>query len=152
MLPGVSLAKQKNGTVYYRAGIHFSGKHISLGSFCTEQEAHEAYLEAAAVLQDTSVTLNHPHLPELLSHEKFVVLINFRDNRLYFRNPIYLRKGYFSYFLSETLELKFDIDDLFYYASHKIQKRQGTFVRQRLRDAVFHTITVRHPPICGGRT
>ena len=125
MLPGVSLAKQKNGTVYYRAGIQFSGKHISLGSFCTEQEAHEAYLEAAAILHDTSVTLNHPHLLKLLSHEKFVVLLNFRDNRLYFRNPIYLRKGYFSYFLSETLELKFDIDDLFYYASHKIQKRQG---------------------------
>jgi hypothetical protein len=27
--------------------------------------------------------------------------------------------------LSPTIELKFDIDDLFYYSSHKIQKRQG---------------------------
>lgn len=126
MLPGVYLAKQKNGTVYYRSNINFMNKHISLGSFPTEQEAHSAYLEASALLTDTSVTLTNCTAGiRLLSHDKIVVLLNFRDNRLYFKNPIYLRKGYFSYFLSANLELKFDIDDLFYYASHKIQKRQG---------------------------
>lgn len=60
-----------------------------------------------------------------LSFDKAVCLLNFRDNHLYFHNPIYLRKGYFSYFLSDDMELKFDIDDLFYYAGHRIQKRQG---------------------------
>ena len=34
-------------------------------------------------------------------------------------------KKYFSYYLSEEEELKFDIDDLFYYSSHRILRRQG---------------------------
>ena len=126
MLPGVYLAKQKNGTIYYRSNINFSNKHISLGSFSTEEDAHAAYLEASVLLADTSIDLtNYLSRFSLLSHDKVIVLLNFRDNHLYFKNPIYLRKGYFSYYLSASLELKFDIDDLFYYASHKIQRRQG---------------------------
>ena len=126
MLPGVYLAKQKNGTIYYRSNINFSNKHISLGSFSTEEDAHPAYLEASVLLADTSIDLtNYLSRFSLLSHDKVIVLLNFRDNHLYFKNPIYLRKGYFSYYLSANLELKFDIDDLFYYASHKIQRRQG---------------------------
>lgn len=53
------------------------------------------------------------------------MLLNFRNNGIYFKNPIYLRNGYFSYYLSRIEELKFDVDDLFYYSSRKIQKRQG---------------------------
>lgn len=126
MLPGVYTAKQKNGTIYYRSNITYKNKHISLGSSSTEEDAHGTYLEAARILNDTSVDLtNYTSHLQFLSPDKAVTLINFRDNQLYFRNPIYLRKGYFSYFLTPSLELKFDIDDLFYYASHKIQKRQG---------------------------
>ena len=126
MLPGVYTAKQKNGTIYYRSNITYKNKHISLGSSSTEEDAHDTYLEAARILNDTSVDLtNYTSHLQFLSPDKAVTLINFRDNQLYFRNPIYLRKGYFSYFLTSSLELKFDIDDLFYYASHKIQKRQG---------------------------
>lgn len=51
--------------------------------------------------------------------------MNFRDNGVYIKTPIYLRRNYFEYFLSPTLILKFDIDDLFYYSSHRIQKRGG---------------------------
>lgn len=126
MLPGVYVTTRKDGTVYYRSSIHFMNKHISLGSFSSEEDAHTAYSEAALILNDSSTGLhNMPADLKLLSFEKKIVLVNFRDNHIYFKNPIYLRKGYFSYFLSESLELKFDIDDLFYYASHKIQKRQG---------------------------
>lgn len=126
MLKGVFPAQKKDGTRYYRSSISHRGKHISLGSFPTETAAHQAYHEAASIFSDTSVTIHTIHAKEMhLSHEKLIVLLNFRDNGLYFKTPIYLRKGYFSYFLSEHLELKFDIDDLFYYASHKIQKRQG---------------------------
>lgn len=126
MLSGVFAAKQKDGTLYYRSSITYRNKHISLGSFATEEDAGNAYLDALKLTSDTSIDISNifdKHLS--LSFEKAIVLLNFRDNQLYFKNPIYLRKGYFSYFLSPTMELKFDIDDLFYYSSHKIQKRQG---------------------------
>lgn len=126
MLSGVSAAKKKNGTVYYRSGITYHNKHISLGSFSTEEDAGTAYLDALKILNDTTVDLlTLTDSDFILSHEKVIILLNFRDNHLYIKNPIYLRKGYFSYFLSPAIELKFDIDDLFYYSSHKIQKRQG---------------------------
>ena len=38
---------------------------------------------------------------------------------------IYMRSKYFLYYLSPTKELKFDIEDLFYYSSHKIMQRNG---------------------------
>ena len=44
---------------------------------------------------------------------------------MYISTPIYMRKNYFSYYLSINQELKFDIDDLFYYSSHKIMQRKG---------------------------
>ena len=43
MLPGVYLATKKDGTVYYRSSITYRSKHISLGSFSTEEDAHCAY-------------------------------------------------------------------------------------------------------------
>jgi hypothetical protein len=42
---------------------------------------------------------------------------------MYISNPIYLEKKYFLYYLAPDHALKFDIDDLFYYSSHKIMKR-----------------------------
>ncbi len=126
MLSGVSIATQKDGTTYYRSSITYRSKHISLGSFATEEDAGTAYLDALKLLTDTSIDIiNLPYQKLTLAFDKAVILLNFRDNQLYFKNPIYLRKGYFSYFLSPTQELKFDIDDLFYYSSHKIQKRRG---------------------------
>lgn len=126
MLPGVYLARKKDGTIYYRASINFQNKHISLGSFSEEEDANRAYLDASKLLCDTSVNILNVFFQNfILSYDKLVVLLNFRDNRLYIKNPIYLRKGYFSYFLSPSMELKFDIDDLFYYSSHRILKRQG---------------------------
>lgn len=126
MLPGVYLATKKDGTVYYRASINFQNKHISLGSFSAEEDAHLAYLDASMVLSDFSIDILNVFFQDfILAYDKLIVLLNFRDNKLYIKNPIYLRKGYFSYFLSPSTELKFDIDDLFYYSSHRILKRQG---------------------------
>lgn len=126
MLPGVYLATKKDGTVYYRSSINYQGKHISLGSFSAETDANRAYLEASRIFTDTSIDINNIFFQKMiLTYDKLIVLLNFRDNRLYIKNPIYLRKGYFSYFLSSSVELKFDIDDLFYYSSHRILKRQG---------------------------
>ena len=126
MLTGVYQATRKDNTIYYRSGIQFRGKHISLGSFDSEQKANSAYLEASRLLDDRTVTIHNVlSYISVLPHEKAVVLVNFRDNGIYIKNPIFLCKGYFIYFLSPAEELKFDRDDLFYYSSHKILRRQG---------------------------
>lgn len=123
---GVYRAVKKNGTEYYRASITFRNKHISLGSFDTESKAHRAYREADQILHSTKLSLERSLWKSgVLSFEKKIVLFNFRDNDLYIANPIYLKKHYFEYYLSETDICKFDIDDLFYYSSHKIIRRGG---------------------------
>ncbi|MBR5369322.1 MAG: hypothetical protein IK138_08635 [Lachnospiraceae bacterium] len=60
-----------------------------------------------------------------LAFDKWVALVNFRDNGIWCRGPIYLRKGYFEYYLSATEDYRFGPDDLFYYTHHTIQKRGG---------------------------
>lgn len=122
-LPGVYETALKDGTVSYRASITYQKKHISLGSFPEETQAHNAYLLAASVLSDHAVEILDYRQDFPLSFEKWVVLINLRDNGLYFATPIYLMKTYFLYYLEPELELKFDLEDLFYYASHKIMRR-----------------------------
>lgn len=128
MKKGVQKETKKDNTVYYRSGITYKNKHISLGSFDTEEEAYEAYLFAKNVLYSHDYTIEkcifHTADKEL-TFEKEISLINFRDNGIYFSTPIYLRKNYFEYHLSKEICLKFDIDDLFYYSSHKIMRRQG---------------------------
>lgn len=126
MLAGVYQAKKKDGSVYYRSSITFLNKHISLGSFETESGAHYAYLKADEILKDRSLPLEHLLCDSgPLSFEKIVSLTNFRDNRIYIKTPVYLHANYFSYYLSPGEEYKFDIDDLFFYSSHKIMKRGG---------------------------
>lgn len=122
-LPGVYETALKDGTASYRASITYRKKHISLGSFPSEEQAHNAYLLAASVLSDQAVKILDYRQDLPLAFEKWVVLINLRDNGLYFATPIYLMKTYFLYYLEPELELKFDLEDLFYYASHKIMRR-----------------------------
>ncbi len=126
MLAGVYLALKKDGTVYYRSNITYQNRHISLGSFPSESEAHQAYLEAGKLLNNEPDTIEDSFQQcRQLSYAKIISLLNFRDNRMYIKNPIYLKTNYFIYYLSPSEELKFDIDDLFFYSSHRILKRQG---------------------------
>ncbi|WP_029321878.1 AP2 domain-containing protein [Butyrivibrio sp. AE3004] len=120
---GVYETSLKDGTKSYRASITFKGKHIALGSFCNAQTAGNAYSQAQDILADNSFTLSSYEKEQSLPFEKCVVLINFRDKGLYIPTPIYLEKKYFFYYLSPNQMLIFDIDDLFYYSSHKIMKR-----------------------------
>lgn len=141
-LTGVYVTKKKNGQTYYRSSITFKGRHISLGSFDIAEHAHAAYLEADSVLRDSAlydITLLETFFRsskqsgkkaeksfaqiDFLSYEKAVILMNFRDNGIYFHSPIYLYKNYFHYYLSPGLHLTFDKEDLFYYSSHRIMKR-----------------------------
>lgn len=126
MLAGVYRAQKKDGSVYYRSSITFSGKHISLGSYVTEREAHTAYCMADRLLHSSAVTISdynttHTTLP----FTKWVCLLNFRDNHLYIKTPIYLYKQYFYYYFSAEEYYIFDIDDLFYYSTRTISRRGG---------------------------
>jgi hypothetical protein len=120
---GVSAAAKKNGEVYFRASLTKKCKHISLGSFPSASEAHEAYLEGMRILRDASLSPESYQDFSPLPFEKWISLINFRDNGIYFSNPIYVRRRFFYYYLSPAKVLKFDIDDLFYFSSHKIMCR-----------------------------
>ena len=124
-LPGVFCAKKKDGTLYYRSSITHKGKHISLGSFKQEMEASAAYQSAHMILTSSFSISDIKQSDTQLSFEKIISLINFRDNGIYIKNPIYLHKRYFLYYLNELTPIKFDIEDLFYYSTHKIQKRGG---------------------------
>lgn len=126
-LPGVYQAKKKDNSIYYRASITFRKKHISLGSYDTMMKAHAAYLEAASLIDDNRFSLSDYSTHRILALEKWVSLINFRDNGIYFATPIYVKNRFFEYYLSTDLILKFDIEDLFYYSTRKIMKRGGHF-------------------------
>ena len=95
MLPGVYPAKRKDGTPYFRAGIHYKNKHISLGSYTEESLAHNAYSQADSLLHDSGISLE----TALFSSQ----FLSFEKNE----------------------EDKFDIDDLFFYSQHKILRRGG---------------------------
>lgn len=124
---GVFQAKKKDGSAYYRASVTHMQKHISLGSFTSEQAAGGAYHEARTLLNTPSIHFHTDYKPRFLSFDKYVALMNFRDSHYYFSNPIYAYPRYFLYFLSRETVFKFDTDDLFYYASHKIMKRGGHY-------------------------
>lgn len=136
--PGVFTAVKKDGTEYYRASITYMNKHISLGSYSDSKTAADAYWAAELILRgrdrSSSLSLDFVNriIPDIhypgdcpLSFEKWVILVNLRDNGIYFKTPIYLYKKFFLYFLSQERVLKFDVDDLFYYSTHKIMARNG---------------------------
>jgi len=126
MLPGVYQTEKKNGDIYYKASITYNGKHISLGSYTDESSANQAYHMTHEILTyPSSFTIENYPSTCVLSFEKWVILINFRDNKIYFKNPIYLKKRYFFYYIDKETRLRFDAEDLFYYANHKIMKRGG---------------------------
>lgn len=126
-LPGVYTAKKKNGTIYYRSSVTYRAKHISLGSYPTMEAAHAAYLLANRILQDKTLDIPHYQPGCALLFEKWVCLINFRDNGIYVSNPIYIRPAFFYYYFSPSHFFIFDRDDLFYYANHKISCRGGHY-------------------------
>ena len=128
MSPGVYAAEKKDETPYFRASLTCKRKHISLGSYLTEHEAEKAYKEGNAILSDTSITIEDYNSKILtLNPEKAVSLLNLRDNGTYIKTPIYLRQGYFSYFIKGKNELKFSNDDLFYYSMHAILVHDGHY-------------------------
>ena len=120
--PGVYQNILKNGTVTYRASFTHRSKHISLGTYETESLAGQAYSYAVSLMETDLALEDYPeNCP--LNFEKFVILCNLRDNGIYISKPVYLEKKYFTYHFSPTVSYKFDMDDLFYFSSHKLMKR-----------------------------
>lgn len=130
-MSGVFRAEKKDGTIYYRSSITYKGKHISLGSYNTELAAHHAYQRATELLKSSTkyselsqaAIIEEYSKDKTIKFNKFISIINFRDNGMYFKNPIYMCRRYFMYFYSTECVFTFDIEDLFYYAGHKIAKR-----------------------------
>ena len=129
MTAGVYETTKKDGSPSFRASFTHKGKHISLGSFPTKEGAHRAYLTAELLLRSAEGSLlslgDYAAAGKPLSYEKWVILLNLRDNGIYFKTPIYLYPRYFEYHYNEETHLKFDVDDLFYFSNHKIMKRGG---------------------------
>ena len=124
---GVYASKKKSGSSYFRSSITYKGKHISLGGFDTETDAHRAYLQARLIINDPGCSILDYKAPSPLSFEKWVSLINFRDNGIYISNPVYIMRKMFLYYLNPNEILKFDADELFYYSSHKVMRRGKHF-------------------------
>lgn len=127
MLKGTYIGEKKDKTPLYRASITYKNKHISLGSFKDEKTAHKAYMEAHRLINSKKEALKlfetYDENKHFLSFDKWVCLINARDNKIYIKTPIYLEKRSFLYYFNKNLHYRFDVDDLFYYSNHKIMKR-----------------------------
>lgn len=123
---GVYIDKLKNGKENFRASLTYKQKHISLGSYKTYDMANSAYNYAKELFLSTLSIEDYPSSCPL-KFDKYVEIINLRDNKISFSTPVYLRRTYFSYFYSPDIEFKFDMDDLFYFSSHKIMKRGNHF-------------------------
>lgn len=128
-MTGVSISKKKDNSIYYRVSLTHKKRHIWIGSFDNMEDAGKCYLEGKMVLSLKDSGIN-PDLPlEYLSFDKYVTLKNYADNNMYLSNPIYVYQRYFVYYLSRNDQLTFDTDHLFYFASHKIMRRnQRLFV------------------------
>ncbi len=124
MAQGIYASTYKNGMTYYRVSITYRNKHISLGSTDDENTAIMRYKLASSILRNNKYILtDYNKTDQSLDFEKWIVIMNFRDNGLYFKTPIYLSKSYFTYYLSRQRELFFDVDDMFFYSTHKIFMR-----------------------------
>lgn len=120
---GVYESQLKDGTKSFRSSITISGKHISLGSFPDFNSANKAYNEAKRIMRSKYGIEHHDSERNYLSFQKFVSLINLRDNNMYFKTPIYICKNYFLYYLDRKTILTFDADDLFYFSDKTIMVR-----------------------------
>lgn len=158
-LPGVFQTTKKDGTLYYRASVTYHSRHISLGSFSEESKAHAAYLLAGRLLFDKHHFAADPiqeiesyqELSLPFSFDKWVMLLNLRDHDMYCRNPIYLAHRFFYYCLDPDTLLKFDVDDLFFYMSHKIMRRGGhLFVADYgMQLSILSRYGIRSHAVCG---
>lgn len=128
LLKGVYKRIDSKGKERFVASFTYKTKHISLGSFSDMTAANTAYNEALALVSSQNkLSIDDYDEEKILSFEKWVSIINFRDNGIYIKNPIYLKRKFFEYYLSPSEVMKFSAEDLFYYSHHKIIRRGRHF-------------------------
>ena len=71
-LAGAFKAQLKNGKYYYRSSVTYRNKHISLGSYDTEDKAHNAYRVAKEIISNNSITIDAYRTDTALDFDKFV--------------------------------------------------------------------------------
>lgn len=148
---GVYTTKRKDGSTYYRVSITIGGRHISLGGYDDISTAGAVYTEAGQIMNSgygiDDYAMHNFNIP----FRKYVVLINYRDNKIYFKTPVYLSKHYFTYYIEETDFLKFSVDDLFYYTTHSIMRRGGhLFVADYgMQVNILSRYGIREHSVCG---
>ena len=77
MLPGVFTIKKTDGSTAYRASITYKQKHISLGTFHSEEAANLAYTRAKNLLEsDTPFeeSVSYSSIDDALPFEKVIIL------------------------------------------------------------------------------
>ncbi|PHV71238.1 hypothetical protein CS063_05980 [Sporanaerobium hydrogeniformans] len=115
----------QNGQTVYRLYFVHHAKKLYLGYYKTESDAQAALKEAQTIMQGNFSLLDYT--PYYIPFKKYISLCNFRDNKVYIKNPIYIYPRYFCYFLSPSLKLTFDMKELMYFSSYKIFKR-GNYI------------------------
>lgn len=111
----------KGDVTTYKVYLLYSKKKIYLGSY-------DCHAKASRALEEANHIMNAPfgHLDfttSVIDYKKIITLCNFRDHKVYIKNPIYLKDKYFYYYLSKDIILTFDMKDLLFFSTYKICKR-----------------------------
>lgn len=113
--------KQSGDTVKYRVYYMYQSKKIYIGIYETSEKAQEVYAWV-----DTKMSSGfslEDYLGSPIAFDKFITLLNFKNNGAYFSVPIYIFPDHFKYYLSEDFYMIFSLKDLFFISNYKIHKR-----------------------------
>jgi hypothetical protein len=115
----------KKSGIEYQLYYRYKNRRLYLGTYKTFELASLAFLQAKDL---TSSNLLIDSIAELtLPFNKAVSLINFRDNGVLFKNPIYVCGDYFKYYYSRDIVFLFDNKHLFFFSTNKIAIR-GNYI------------------------
>lgn len=115
----------QNNTTRYKVYFLCQSKKIYLGLYTTLADAEATLLEAKRLIQE-SLDIAYANY-KFIDYKKYISLCNFRDRKVYIKNPIYIYDNYFNYYLSSDIILTFDIKDLLFFSTTKISKR-GNYI------------------------
>lgn len=135
MAKGVYKTNKKDGSVYYRVSITYKNKHISIGSYDDENTASQVYCTACDILFKPDIyyvnidlhTSSYAECHIDFPYSKFISLINFRDNGIYIKTPIYLCNKAFCIFLNQEYSYIFHWWPFLLFAPHNYVPRRLLF-------------------------